>query len=103
MRAMRLALDEAVFRNDASVIETFMARNLPFDTILRSESGLLSEAMRLGANNVVREIVNNRLEVGESPVIYVNDIEPELILKLVDFGTTFDIRCRSRDCRRWAF
>ena len=89
-KALRLALEFAVNRQDVRVIDQLRKKSAPFNISLRGSSGVVGFAMTKQAFGIVDRLLELNVDVGSAPIINATDCSDELILRLINYGVRFD-------------
>ena len=89
-KALRLALEFAVDRQDAGVIDQLHQKSAPFNVTLHGTSGVLGHAMTKQAFGIVDRLLDLNVGLGTAPIIHASGCSDELLLKLINHGVRFD-------------
>jgi hypothetical protein len=89
-KALRLALEFAVNREDVSVIDQLHKQAAPFNVTLHGTEGVLGYAMAVKAFGIVNRLLELNVDVGSAPVLHADNCSDELLLRLVQHGVRFD-------------
>ena len=89
-KALRLALEFAVNRQDVRVIDLLHKKSAPFNITLHGTGGVIEFAMTRQAFDIVDRLLELNVDVGNSPIISATNCPDELILRLINYGVRFD-------------
>lgn len=89
-RALRLALEFAVNRQDVGIIDQLHKKGAPFNQTLRGTGGVLGFAMAKQAFGIVDRLLELKVDVGSAPIIHATGCPDELLLRLIKYGVRFD-------------
>lgn len=89
-KALRLALEFAVNRNDVRVIDQLHQKGAPFDKTLHGTGGVLCFAMTKHAFGIVDRLLDLKVDVGSAPIIHATECSDALLLRLIKNGVRFD-------------
>lgn len=89
-KALRLALEFAVNRQDTAVIERLHQKGAPFNKVLHGKGGVLCFAMTMQAFGIVERLLDLNVDVGTAPIIHATECSDALLLRLIKSGVRFD-------------
>lgn len=89
-KALRLALRFAVNRQDIGLVARLHQQGAPFNVALAGESGVLCCALSRQAFEVVEQLLDLNVNLGESPVLNATKCPSALLIRLLEAGVLFD-------------
>ena len=90
LKALRLALKYAVDHTDSALVAKLNKQSAPFDTTLRGESGVLGYAMVQQAFEIVEQLIDLDVELGDAPILFATNCPDNLLVQLIKRGVYFD-------------